>query len=500
MTPLYRARKSDGRWFIRAFALLLIGVPAVAQQANVSAPLTADEVMGRVVAMNEVRAKALESYSSVRSYRLECHCLSHKQADMTVRVEYRAPDKKTFTIVSESGSGSVRSKVFKKLLDAEQESMREDNQRSSAISPENYAFELVDYGRAEGNEFYVLDAEPKAKNKFLFRGKIWVDGTEFAITRVQGQPAVNPSWWTLKTDFKRSYQKVGEFWLPESNESETKVRVFGTADLCIEYGQYEKAERAGHMVEAYLLYSRAAALDPTNQFYRIKSEAVQARAALESPPHPTPPSNSKTDPVTGAVTTFDSVTAKDLAAEREMQPPVELKAAPGLKDFDLTGDAKSLWEQVTHAFALDCVFDGDYQAGPRLRFQLAGVDYRDAIRGLERPRWRSPGRRRSTTHQLAGRSAAEDGEGETFLPREEWANRGPRRACPAGWSAQGKKVEPASLRLRRSRRSRPSARSSHGEAMWSARRTASSGEDVADVERRAQEVRLSRRRKGNGGG
>ena len=58
MTPLYHARKSDGRWFVRAFALLIIGVPAVAQQANVSAPLSADEVMERVVEMNEVRAKA----------------------------------------------------------------------------------------------------------------------------------------------------------------------------------------------------------------------------------------------------------------------------------------------------------------------------------------------------------------------------------------------------------------------------------------------------------
>jgi hypothetical protein len=239
MTSLYHSTKSDWRWFARAFALLIIGVPAVAQQANLSAPLTADEVVQRVVAMNDVRAKALERYSSVRSYSLECHCLSHKQADMTVRVEYRAPDKKTFTIVSESGSGSVRSKVFKKLLEAEQESMREENQQRSAISPENYTFELVDYGKTEASEFYLLNAEPKAKNKFLFRGKIWVDGTEFAITRVEGQPAVNPSWWTLRTDFKRSYRKVGEFWLPASNESQTKVRVFGTADLCIEYGQYE---------------------------------------------------------------------------------------------------------------------------------------------------------------------------------------------------------------------------------------------------------------------
>jgi hypothetical protein len=49
---------------------------------------------------------------------------------------------------------------------------------------------------------------------------------------------------------------------------------------------------------------------------------------------------------------------------------------------------------------------------------------------------------------LVGRSAAQDGGGESFLPREEWA------------SAQGKKVDPTPLRLRRARRSRPSARSS----------------------------------------
>lgn len=239
MTPFHHPTKSDGRWFVRVSAFLIFGVAAVAQQANVPASLSADEVMQRVVQMNEVRAKALESYSSVRSYRLECHCLSHKQADMVVRVDFRAPDKKIFTIVSESGSGSVRNKVFKKLLEAEQESMREENQQRSAITPENYTFQLYEHEKTDTGEFYVLDAQPRSKNKFLFRGRIWVEAKDFAITRVEGEPAVNPSWWTVKTDFKRRYQKIGDFWLPESNESETKVRVFGTADLCIEYGQYE---------------------------------------------------------------------------------------------------------------------------------------------------------------------------------------------------------------------------------------------------------------------
>ena len=63
--------------------------------------------------------------------------------------------------------------------------------------------------------------------------------------RVEGEPAVNPSWWTLRTDFKRSYQKIGDFWLPESNESETKVRVFGTAVLSIEYRDYRITQAGG---------------------------------------------------------------------------------------------------------------------------------------------------------------------------------------------------------------------------------------------------------------
>jgi len=220
-------------------ALLAAGTPAVAQQATVSTSMSADEVMRRVVQMNEQRANALETYTSIRSYHLECYCLSHKTADMVVRAQYDAPDKKAFTIVSESGSGTVRSRVFKKLLEAEQESMREENQERTAITPQNYTFQLSDYQKIDGNEFYVLEARPLTKNKFLFQGRIWVDAKAFAISQIQGEPAVNPSWWTVKTGFKRSYQEIGSYWLPESNESETKVRIFGTAVLTIKYADYQ---------------------------------------------------------------------------------------------------------------------------------------------------------------------------------------------------------------------------------------------------------------------
>jgi outer membrane lipoprotein-sorting protein len=252
MSRFSEATNSLAHCLLYALAFLAACLSAVAQPATVSAPLSADEVMRRVVAMNEVRAKALESYSSLRSYHLECHCLSHKTADMVVRADYQAPNKKVFTIVSESGSGSVRDRVFKKLLEAEQESMQEENQQRSAITLENYTFQVSDYKKTETDEFYVLEAQPRTKNKFLFRGRVWVSAKDFAITRVEGEPAVNPSWWTLKTDFKRSYQEIGDFWLPASNQSETKVRIFGTAVLSIEYREYQITQAAGAGVAPFL--------------------------------------------------------------------------------------------------------------------------------------------------------------------------------------------------------------------------------------------------------
>lgn len=149
------------------------------------------------------------------------------------------------------------------------------------------------------------------------------------------------------------------------------------------YEEGRKAERAGHMAQAFLLYSQASALDPPNLLYRLKSLAVQSRAALESPPKPRDSAAETAAAAADPTFKFDSLSRKDRAAEENLQPPVELKPAPGPHDFDLRADAKSLWEQVAHAFHLETVFDGDYQAGPPLHFRVTDADYRNALHALE---------------------------------------------------------------------------------------------------------------------
>ena len=240
--------KLAARLLLTIFAWLLIRPSAVAQPESASLHPSADEVMDRVAAMNDTRAEALPNYTSVRKYHLECHGLANKKAEMVVRMNYEAPDKEEFTILSESGSGTIRERVFRKLLDAERESLLIENQQRAAITRENYTFQMLEYEKGEEGEFYVLDAQPRGKNKFLFRGRIWVDAKQLAITRIEGEPAVNPSWWTEKTDFKWLFEQIGGFWLPVSNESETKVRAFGRAVLTIEYGDYQITKSRGTSV------------------------------------------------------------------------------------------------------------------------------------------------------------------------------------------------------------------------------------------------------------
>jgi general secretion pathway protein D len=148
------------------------------------------------------------------------------------------------------------------------------------------------------------------------------------------------------------------------------------------YGKGRDAEKAGHMAEAYLYYAEAAAKDPRNKTYWQRTQAVQSRAALEAKPAPTISDLGK-ELAEPADIQFDTPTAEDLAAANEPPPPVLLDADSGIHDLDFTGDYKKLFQDVAHVFGLDCTYDSDYQPGTPFRFRMRGVDYRDALHGLE---------------------------------------------------------------------------------------------------------------------
>jgi hypothetical protein len=226
--------------FCLAAIALVVGVcaPAAWPQADPALPvLTADQVVQHLVERNQERAAALQHYVGKRSYRLEYHGFpASTEATMDVEVNFDAPASKRFTIVSSTGSKLIQNRVFHRLLESEEQAGDASNRKHTELGPDNYSFTLAG---VEGTN-YVLNVEPREESKFLYRGKIWIDAHDFAVTRIEAQPARNPSFWTTRSLIQHTYQKVDNgFYLPKENKTVTNVRLGGVATLTIEYQSYQ---------------------------------------------------------------------------------------------------------------------------------------------------------------------------------------------------------------------------------------------------------------------
>jgi hypothetical protein len=200
--------------------------------------LNVAEIVGRMQRHNEAQSAGLQHYHAVRHYSVEYQSIyKHIAAAMEVEVNYDKGSGKSFRIVSQSGSKLLCEKVLKRAVDSEREAAQDKG--STALTPANYRFELAGSESLGGRQAYILHVEPITASKFLYRGKVWVDATDFAVVKIEAEPAKNPSFWITRTLILSTNMKTGEFWLPQRNRSESKVRIGGTAVFTIDYGKYE---------------------------------------------------------------------------------------------------------------------------------------------------------------------------------------------------------------------------------------------------------------------
>ncbi len=231
--------KTHAILLVLSFMLAAISPSATAQPApgGLASGTDATEIVWKMVAQNATRAQQLHYFTSLRHYHVDFNGWGRFiSADMHVEVSYHAGSGKTFRIVDESGSRLLLNHVLRKLLETEQIDSR---QQTAGLTPFNYNFTFDGETNEGGRPLYVFSVEPKRKNKLLYRGKVWIDARDYAVARVDAEPAENPSFWIRDTEIHHTYAKSGDFWLPQSNRSESKVRLGGTAVLTIDYGSYQ---------------------------------------------------------------------------------------------------------------------------------------------------------------------------------------------------------------------------------------------------------------------
>jgi len=204
-----------------------------------TAPLSVDQVVNNLVRKDEERAQALRHYEAIRVYRFSYRGFpADRDAEMTVAATYDSPSTKNFRVISQTGSKLIIERVFQRLLDSEKDAAEPEMHARMLLNRDNYDIALVGYEPSDKGGQYVLDVYPKAKSKYVYRGKVWVDGTDFAVTRIDAEPAQLPSFWTKKSEIHHEYMKVENFWLPRRNESVSYIRLGGRATLTIDYSNY----------------------------------------------------------------------------------------------------------------------------------------------------------------------------------------------------------------------------------------------------------------------
>jgi hypothetical protein len=199
--------------------------------------VTESQVFAELAAHNEERKAALHDYTVVRSYQV-VDLKGKAHAEEIGRMEFFSPDKKTFTVTSESGSGLVRHMALNPLINSEIEAAAGKQHHDSAISTDNYSLDLLGEQQLGPYRCFVAEAVPKRKAKYLFEGRVWIDANDYSVVRIEGHPAKKLSFWIQHADFVRQYQKIDGFWLPEKDQTLVQVRLYGKKILKIEHRNY----------------------------------------------------------------------------------------------------------------------------------------------------------------------------------------------------------------------------------------------------------------------
>ncbi len=199
--------------------------------------VTESQVFAELAAHNEQRRSALRDYRVLRTYQV-IDVKGKVHAEEVGRMEFFAPDKKTFRVDSESGSGVVRHMALNPLIRSEIETAAGKEHHDSAISADNYSLNLFGEQQVGSYRCFVAEARPKRKDKYLFEGKLWIDVQDYSVVRIEGHPASKLSFWIQRADFVRQYQKIDGFWLPQKDQTLVQVRLYGKKILTIDHRDY----------------------------------------------------------------------------------------------------------------------------------------------------------------------------------------------------------------------------------------------------------------------
>ncbi len=197
-----------------------------------------DEIGDKITAAERQRDANLREYSVVRKYKLHNTHLK-EDAVMTARLTFQKGFGKTFEVLDMENAEGMSRKVLEKLVASEEEVSRNPRQDALEISTANYNFHVTGTASDGARHWFIVDLKPKRKSKYLVQGTAWVDANDFGLIHIEGRPAANLSFWVGKPYIVQDFEKIGCYWVPAHNRSESQSMLLGASVLTIDYSKYQ---------------------------------------------------------------------------------------------------------------------------------------------------------------------------------------------------------------------------------------------------------------------
>jgi hypothetical protein len=210
---------------LRLHALVILAATAAVPVLEAANQEPAAHCIQRFLAKEE----AQPAYRAVR--RLEARN-GDRQGWLEALTEYSPETGFRYDVTNEGGSGYIRHKVLRAVLDGEREVIAQGEAARAALTPSNYTFDPVGVG--EDGLAAVL-VSPRRKERVLVTGTMFLRPDAGDLVRLQGRLAKSPSFWVKNVDIVRTYERIRGAVMPVLLESQAELRMLGTATLRMTY-------------------------------------------------------------------------------------------------------------------------------------------------------------------------------------------------------------------------------------------------------------------------
>jgi hypothetical protein len=196
-------------------------------------------------AMRQFLARPMITHQYSASRRLEASG-SGRRAWLDVQTTFTVASGLLYEVTAEGGSGYIRARVLRSLLDEEQRLIARGDSTRVAISTDNYRFAPEGVNN-EG--LVIVRIEPLRKDRSLIAGRLFLKPIDGDLVRVEGRLARNPSFWVTRVNVVRSYRRINGVLMPVSLETTAQLRLFGPSALRMTYRYSHIDQRPVELVD-----------------------------------------------------------------------------------------------------------------------------------------------------------------------------------------------------------------------------------------------------------